>query len=607
MAVAVMLPATPSKLPAAEHWISLKTPHFEMYTTNSEKQGTAALRVFEQVRYFFLQNSPAKSTPDAPVRIIAFRSEKEYRPYRLNEGAFAYYLRSRKTDYIVMQDVSSEHYQAAVHEYTHLIIEHLGLKLPIWLNEGLADLYSSLEARGDQAIVGRPLVGRTGALETQKWLDLNVLFAVNQESPYYNESDKMSIFYAQSWALTHMLELGKGYRPGFQKFLAAISSGKPEAQCFQTIYGKNFAQITQDLHAYLHQSSVQAAVFDVRLGKPDLQPVVSEASGFDIDLSLADLLASKKRTAGEAFARLSQLAKEHPERPEVQESLGYLAWQQGNAAQARRDFQSAAEKGSKDPEMLFYYSQLMADQAAPPVEIIPVLQKVVELKRDNLDAWFNLGMTAMDAKQWSLARGALSEIKTVKRERAYSLFSALAFCDLELKDTKGARAMADKARLYAENPEQTTQISNMLRYLDSAEQRERAEGTSAASLFERPDAASSDARSGHAAAAPGSADGTEPARARDVPSIRWTGNLAHVEGMVTSFECTAKGPRLHVLVGSKAMVLAITDPKQIVVRNAKEGFFDIHCGPQKPFHVGIFYVPADHSKGTNGEIRELVF
>ncbi|HEX7362136.1 MAG TPA: hypothetical protein VF283_16725, partial [Bryobacteraceae bacterium] len=116
-------------LGAAEHWIVLKTPHFEMYTTNSPKQGTKALKIFEQVRYFFMEVNPSKTAPATPVRIIAFRNEKQYKPYRFNEGAFAYYQRGRKCDYIVMQDISSEHYRTAIHEYTHLIVEHLGLHL----------------------------------------------------------------------------------------------------------------------------------------------------------------------------------------------------------------------------------------------------------------------------------------------------------------------------------------------------------------------------------------------------------------------------------------------------------------------------------------------
>src|SRR5690348_3968842 len=158
-----------------------------MYTTNSSKQGAKALKVFEQVRYFFMQESPSKTAPATPVRIIAFRNEKQYKPYRFNEGAFAYYLRGRKCDYIVMQDISPEHYRAAVHEYTHLITEHLGLHLPIWLNEGLADFYSSLEPKGSKAEVGAPLPGHVTLLQTRTWLPLSVLLNVGRDSPYYNE------------------------------------------------------------------------------------------------------------------------------------------------------------------------------------------------------------------------------------------------------------------------------------------------------------------------------------------------------------------------------------------------------------------------------------
>ncbi len=43
------------------------------------------------------------------MRIIAFRSEKEFKPYRVNERSEAYYLRSRKVDYMGLQDISPAH------------------------------------------------------------------------------------------------------------------------------------------------------------------------------------------------------------------------------------------------------------------------------------------------------------------------------------------------------------------------------------------------------------------------------------------------------------------------------------------------------------------
>src|SRR5579871_6336771 len=115
---------------AADQWIKLSTPNFELYTTAGEKKGREAILYFEQVRSFFLEASPSKRAPEFPVRIVAFRSESQYKPYRMNEGSLAFYASGRNRDYIVMQDISSEHYPAAIHEYTHLAVKHAGLKLP---------------------------------------------------------------------------------------------------------------------------------------------------------------------------------------------------------------------------------------------------------------------------------------------------------------------------------------------------------------------------------------------------------------------------------------------------------------------------------------------
>ena len=222
---------------------------------------------FEQVRSFFLQASPAKHAPEFPVRIVAFRSESQYKPYRINESAVAYYAPGRNRDYIVMQDISSEHYPVAIHEYTHLIVKHVGLKLPLWLNEGWADVYSSLAPKGDKALVGSPLPGHFQTLLTTKWLTLDVLASVDHNSPLYNERNKAGIFYAESWLLVHMLYLSPGYRANFSKLLLAISSGQDMAQACQSVYGKGLKEIASDLDQYSRSKLFYGVVFDVKLEK----------------------------------------------------------------------------------------------------------------------------------------------------------------------------------------------------------------------------------------------------------------------------------------------------------------------------------------------------
>ncbi|MBV9407035.1 MAG: hypothetical protein JO211_16930, partial [Acidobacteriaceae bacterium] len=168
-------------------WIKLTTPHFEMYTNNSQTKAIDALEIFERARAFFDENSPSETQTDLPIRIIAFRSEDEFRPYSPNPGAVAYYHRSYGRDYIVMRDLIAASYPTAIHEYTHLYLEHRHLQVPIWLNEGLAEVYSTLRTNGEQLIIGSPPAARLQAARALPLLDLRRLFAVDDQSPYYRD------------------------------------------------------------------------------------------------------------------------------------------------------------------------------------------------------------------------------------------------------------------------------------------------------------------------------------------------------------------------------------------------------------------------------------
>src|ERR1700680_1767411 len=104
----ILFPFLRGPLGAADQWVKITTPNVELYTSAGEKKGREAILYFEQVRSFFLQASGSKRFSEFPVRIVAFRGEKQYHPSRLNEFAFAYYTRGRNHDYIVMQDIVSE-------------------------------------------------------------------------------------------------------------------------------------------------------------------------------------------------------------------------------------------------------------------------------------------------------------------------------------------------------------------------------------------------------------------------------------------------------------------------------------------------------------------
>jgi hypothetical protein len=96
-------------------------------------------------------------------------------------------------------------------KYVHLLVSHRNWNPPPWLNEGLAEFYSTLAVKRDSVQVGAAIPGVLESLKRTDILPLKQLFAVNDKSPYYNETDKANVFYSSAWALTHMLTFSPKY------------------------------------------------------------------------------------------------------------------------------------------------------------------------------------------------------------------------------------------------------------------------------------------------------------------------------------------------------------------------------------------------------------
>src|SRR5688572_8059097 len=123
-------------------------------------------------------------------------------------------------------------------------------------------------------MIGDVLKGRAYLLSQEKWMPVGKLFAVEHDSPEYNEKDRSGILYSQSWLLAHMLMLGPSYAPKFADFLQAIHRTESSEKAFESVYGKTVAAVDKDLGAYF-RGSVRAALFSTKLQKmesPTPQP-----------------------------------------------------------------------------------------------------------------------------------------------------------------------------------------------------------------------------------------------------------------------------------------------------------------------------------------------
>src|SRR3984957_1132130 len=277
-------------LAADARWIRLRSAHFEMYTTASERSARETLKYFEQVRSFFQQGMGSIPGKALPVRIVAFNSKKEYEPYRLNNFATAFYHPTPTSDDIVLSETGYDVFPVAVHEYVHLVTKHMGMNLPAWLSEGMAELYSTLKPMGDKVLVGTLIAGRYQALLNEKWVPLKLIVNADHNSPYYNEKNQAGSLYNEGWALTHMLVLSNEYRPGFAKFLELVNAGTPTEEALDKVYGKTIEQVDKELQVYLRGTRFQGAYFAQKLEKASDEITAEPAAQFDVKLGRADLL-----------------------------------------------------------------------------------------------------------------------------------------------------------------------------------------------------------------------------------------------------------------------------------------------------------------------------
>lgn len=565
---------------AAEQWLRLTTPHFEMFTTAGEKKGRECILYFETVRQFFVDARFVKNTAGAPVRIVAFRNEKEFRPYAPNEVAMAFYAGGLDRDFIVMSEIGREHYPAAVHEYVHLAFEHSGITLPLWLNEGMAELFSTLRPMGKKAALGDVIPGRVLEARNARLLDLRTLISIGHDSPYYNERNRASIFYDESWALTHMLEVTTEYHSKFWGFFSAIATGEETEAALRKAYGKSLAEVQKDLFAYIRGNDLKSLEASIQLEKSAEDPDVQPVSPWDADLVLADIMSSSANKAAMSRQMLNRLMAEQPKRPEPPAILAELALREGHPDEAIRMFAKASELGDTNSEMYFRYAMTLwsRPQSGGDTAVIQALRKAVELKPDYPEAHMRLGFALMDHGDYKQALPEFARLRTIKPEDAFSFYYSVAYATYRLGDAAQARVALDKAKKWAKEPSQQMSVDQLNQALDATSQR-------AANTPAPPSAQS-----------------------ETVETVSPSSRLPRIEGTLDVVECGGEKTRLAVVSGGNTMWFLVDNPNAVRITNAGGGSVDFTCGKQPGRPVIIEYQDRpDAETKTIGVVRGIEF
>jgi hypothetical protein len=231
-------------------WVNVKRNSFEILGDIGSNRSQKLIAQLEDVHLALQSLTGARLRK--PIRVYAFRSAEEYDLCHPALWSIAFAINLPAEHYIVLGPRAGN--QAAAHEYIHAMMHDSFPNLGLWLDEGLASFYSTIELHRGYIQIGAPPEGDLEFLK-RFGLPLHIAALVNFHESIKDEQMAQGI-YSESWLLVHMLALSSEYRPRFYEFIAALSQGQDPESLFRRLWNRSSDEIEDELRNYLNADHV---------------------------------------------------------------------------------------------------------------------------------------------------------------------------------------------------------------------------------------------------------------------------------------------------------------------------------------------------------------
>ncbi|MFZ0522939.1 MAG: tetratricopeptide repeat protein, partial [Candidatus Acidiferrales bacterium] len=355
-----------------ESWVEVRSANFIVVSNAGEKQARKTAIRFEQIRAVFRQSiAVASAHPSPAITILAVKDEDSMRAllpeywakgHSHPAGIFVENL-NQYFALVQLDAPGSNPYNTIYHEYYHSLTLPYFPNLPLWVAEGLAEFWGNTEVSESGTKMGEADADLIEELKQSSLIPLDVLFKVDQGSPYYNEDHKTSIFYAESWALIHYLMIGDkaAHRPALQAYLDALSHGASQDQAAAKAFG-DLQKLQNALSGYVRNQSFYylKSPAPPEIPASDLQ--ISELSDAEADAYRGGFCAVAGKTQA-AKPLLEDAVKLDPKLALGYQYLGFAEYQDGQKSEALADFTRAIELDPKNALTRYLRAYLASTQA----------------------------------------------------------------------------------------------------------------------------------------------------------------------------------------------------------------------------------------------------
>jgi len=493
----LLLPGSPARAEAApeglpdpsDHWIRLEAPHFLIFSDAVPGRTAELARQIETFRAALLKlGSGLEARSPVPTVVFIFKDHETYRPYRLRPDIAGFFVKHRDGNSIAVNaGATGDPWQVVFHEYLHFFLNNNFTDTPLWLDEGMAEAFSTFTLKGTTAHLGAPLDSHRDWLARNPMIPLDQLFATDTSARDYQEGSRQGTFYAESWALVHFLAFGSGGEGA--SFLRGIKRGGSLREYVQPMLGADRKALLDRLRAYVKEGKFPG--IDENLGSLDevRLPAATTLPRAELLYRLGDyLLHLDPGRAKQAERHLDEAVRLDPKHGPAWATLGQLEHARGRFKEASALFDKALALAPNDPSIALLYAYSLVERTFPPgvmvrreVGDVPkALLQARELFRralkdspDIVDAWAGLGST------WAFDNGNVSP-GIAALEKALALAPgrvdvAVDLAELYVRSGKRQRAedLVERVVRTSSDPQQRAAGESVLLRADVAEAQAR--------------------------------------------------------------------------------------------------------------------------------------
>lgn len=365
--------------PAAAEWKVAQSAHFRVYGDEPVKALTAKAALLEDFRSLLADvTSGQPPLEDAPrLDIFLVRLIATARPFgKVGTKITGFYAASLGR-IAAFADTSDSSQAVLLHEYAHhFMLGSSAAAYPAWYVEGFAEYFATAVFRPDRIEFGNINPARALWLAHGKWLPLERLLERDQGRRTVAD---VSMFYAQSWLLTHYLFRTPGMTGKLMAYLKATSSGADPLTAFKTEIDPDLPGFERKPKTYLNSRENTFTRFNRPVPLPaavSVTPLDAAADPMLMQLvSLEYGVAPDRRMA--AIAAVRAAAARTPGDPMARRTLALLELTMGDHAAAIAQIDSLLAENPKDSTLLRWRAQAVTGDARPTPEARTAARKLL--------------------------------------------------------------------------------------------------------------------------------------------------------------------------------------------------------------------------------------